>query len=177
MGQMIRGHWQAEAGPGGAVRSGGAWERTPSVLRNWVTPAGAFPAEAGRYHLYAAWNCPWAHRVLLGRAILGLEHALPVSFVSPRRASDGWVFGDDPGFQDNLHGAAALHEVYARGCPDYTGRVTVPLLYDSVTDTLVSNESADILRMLETVFLPLASSPLDLVPEAQREDIDESEKL
>ena len=172
MGQMSRGQWQAEPGPGGALRSGGAWERTPSVLRNWVTPAGAFPVEAGRYHLYAAWNCPWAHRVLLGRAILGLEDALPVSFVTPRRTSDGWVFGEDPGFQDNLHGAAALHEVYAHGCPDYTGRVTVPLLYDSVTDTLVSNESADILRMLATVFLPLSRLPKGLVPDAQRDDID-----
>jgi len=172
MGQMIGGQWQAESGPGGALRSGGAWERTPSVLHDWVTSDGAFPAEAGRYHLYAAWNCPWAHRVLLGRAILGLEDALPVSFVTPRRTSDGWVFGEDPGFQDNLLGAAALHEIYARGCPDYTGRVTVPHLYDSVTDRLVSNESADILRMLATVFLPLASQPRDLVPEARREDID-----
>lgn len=172
MGQMIRGRWHAGAGPGGELRLGGAWERTPSLVRGWVAPGGAFPPEAGRYHLYAAWNCPWAHRVLLGRAILRLEEVLSVSFVMPSRTEDGWVFGEERGFQDKLLGAAALHEVYARGNPDYTGRVTVPLLYDSAADRLVSNESADILRMLATVFQPLAREPRDLVPDARRDEID-----
>jgi len=172
MGQMIDGCWHVEAGSGGKPGKDGAWERTPSIIRNWVGSDGDFPAEQGRYHLYAAWNCPWAHRVLLARALLGLDDALPVSYVAPRRGEAGWVFNAEGAFQDHQFGATALHEVYARGHPAYTGRVTVPLLYDSISERLVSNESADILRMLGTVFLPFARRPRDLVPSDLRADID-----
>lgn len=171
MGRMIDGQWRSEDDPGGTVRQSGAWQRTPSVVRHRVGDV-AFPAEPGRYHLYAAWNCPWAHRTLLGRAFLGLEAALPVSFVAPRRTVDGWVFDPAEGFHDALFGSAALHQVYARGDARYTGRVTVPLLYDTVTNRLVSTESADILRMLGTVFLPFATRPHDLVPEGTKSEID-----
>ncbi|MEM6490556.1 MAG: glutathione S-transferase C-terminal domain-containing protein [Pseudomonadota bacterium] len=162
----------------------GRWRRAPSQFRNWITTDGAsgptgrggFPMQAGRYHLYAAWNCPWAHRALLARAVLGLTDAIGVSFVAPRRTDQGWVFRpeDGPGgeFRDALFGAAALHEVYVRSDPDYSGRVTVPLLWDRETGTAVSNESADIVRMLgATAHVVNAEAP-DLYPAAHRAEID-----
>lgn len=154
----------------------GAWRRAPAKFRNWVTRDGApgpsgvggFAAAAGRYHLYAAWNCPWAHRALLARVELGLEQAIDVSFVAPRRTEDGWVFAPDQGYRDQLFGARALHDVYVRGAPDYTGRVTVPALWDRETETVVSNESADIVRMLGASF----GGAIDLYPEELRTQID-----
>jgi len=172
MGQMINGDWIREDGPGGSVTKDGAWVRTPSVVRDWVEEGSPFQPEAGRYHLYAAWNCPWAHRTLLARAVLGLHDAIPVSFAAPRRTDDGWVFDPEGGFVDTGFGEAALHSVYARGKADYTGRVTVPLLYDMGTNRLVSNASADIMRMFETVFVPFAASPMTLVPDTLLPDIE-----
>jgi len=172
MGRMIDGAWQADDGPGGDVATDGGWRRTPSVVRHQVAAGGPFPPEAGRYHLYVAWNCPWAHRVLLARAILGLEQALPASVAAPLRTDRGWVFDASGPYRDRRFGATALHEVYARGDPAYTGRATVPLLYDTAADRLVSTESADILRMLCTAFLPLAEHPQDLVPAAALDEID-----
>ncbi|MGR3433425.1 MAG: hypothetical protein ACU0CO_00845 [Shimia sp.] len=143
MGVMIEGRYVAED-PGPDTQAGGRYERAKAPLRDRIGGP-----ETGRYHLFAAWNCPWAHRVLLGRAVLGLEDAIGVSYALPRRTEDGWVFapGDEP-----LFGAAALHGVYARHPGGYTGRVTVPLLWDTREERGISNESADILRMPTTIW-------------------------
>ncbi|MCT8158481.1 glutathione S-transferase family protein [Pseudoruegeria sp. SHC-113] len=149
MGVMIDGRYHAED-PGPDTTEGGAFKRAASTIRGWITAEGPHPPEAGRYHLYAAWNCPWAHRALLGRAVLGLEEAISVSFALPRRTEDGWVFETEGAFSDTEFGAKALHEVYARQHPAYTGRITVPVLWDRHAGVIVSNESADILRMLNS---------------------------
>jgi len=173
MGQLIDGKWVDDAQLG-AINKDGEWKRTPSVVRHQIAEGdGDFPTEAGRYHLYAAWNCPWAHRVLLTRALLQLQDAIPVSFVAPKRNDQGWVFDPANGFIDNLLNKTALHQVYGAGDPTYTGRVTVPLLYDTKTNRLVSNESADLVRMLPTAFANHAGNPLDLYPEYLRSLIDQ----
>ncbi|MDG1115947.1 MAG: glutathione S-transferase C-terminal domain-containing protein [Flavimaricola sp.] len=171
MGQMLDGLWVDDAALG-AIRADGSWTRAPSVIRHQIGEGAEFPPVPGRYRLYAAWNCPWAHRVLLTRALLGLGDAIPVSYVAPARTDQGWVFDRATGYTDDLLGKAALHEVYAAGDPDYTGRVTVPLVYDTVTGTLVSNESADLVRMLPRAFAGVARRPLDLYPLALRSEID-----
>lgn len=157
----------------------GQWHRTASGLRNWITAdgrpgptgVGGFVAEAGRYHLYAAWNCPWAHRALLVRAIKKLNAFVDVSYALPRRTPQGWVFGQD-GFQDRVHQSAALHEVYSRGVDNYSGRITVPVLYDTKTGAIVSNESADIVRMLNSAFDMYAPESPDLFPSEHAEQIE-----
>ncbi len=167
MGLMLDGVYRAED-PAPDSRDDGRFRRAESALRNWVTTEGPFKPETGRYHLYAAWNCPWAHRALLGRAVLGLEDTISVSFAAPRRTEEGWVFEPDGPYRDPLLQVQALHEVYARQSPAYTGRITVPVLWDKSTKQIVSNESADILRMLTTVFDPSTW----LCPEALRPEID-----
>ncbi len=144
MGLMIGGVFHQED-PAPETPLDGAFRRQASTIRNTL-PDG--PLGPGRFHLYAAWNCPWAHRVLLTRAIKGLDKVITVSYALPRRTSDGWVFeyGEDPLFK-----ASALHQVYARVSPGYTGRITVPLLWDRVENQAVSNESADLVRMLGTL--------------------------
>ncbi len=153
MGVMINGTYRIED-PGPGTDASGAYERTKSSLRNWITPDGPFPPVHGRYHLYVAWNCPWAHRTLLVRAVLGLEQAITVSIAKPRRTDMGWVFDAEGPFADTELGASAVHEVYARQRPAYTGRITVPVLWDKTTQQIVSNESADIVRMFATAFDP-----------------------
>ena len=171
MGMLMNGVWTDDSD---VVRTDptGEWKRTPSVYRNWITSHGGdrFVAEPGRYHLYAAWNCPWAHRALLARVALGLKDMISVSFVAPRRTRQGWVFSGE--YADDLFGADALHQVYTRGHADYTGRVTVPLLWDRKTETAVSNESADIVRMLNQSFGPLVEGAPGLYPEELRPEID-----
>ena len=171
MGQLLNGRWVTDDVVKN-LKTDGAWVRTESVVRGELD--GATP---GRYHLFAAWNCPWAHRVLLTRAILGLRDALPVSYVSPSRTTDGWVFDSESGYVDQLYGSDALHAVYTRGDSDYTGRVTVPLLYDTEREALVSNESADLVRMIPQAFRSFATHPLDLYPAAVRETIDDWNQL
>ncbi|MDJ0824996.1 MAG: glutathione S-transferase C-terminal domain-containing protein [Rhodobacter sp.] len=147
MGVMIDGIFHADD-PGPDTTQGGAFRRAASTIRNWITPGGPFTPDAGRYHLYAAWNCPWAHRALLARVLLGLQDELSVAYARPRRTEQGWVFDADGAFADAELGVAALHQVYARHSPPYTGRLTVPVLWDRQTAQIVSNESADIVRML-----------------------------
>lgn len=189
MGRMIDGVWRTDEHV--AAQADGTWERTPAVLRDWVTrdgqrpadgvPPGAagetFPAETGRYHVYGAINCPWAHRIALTRAVLGLEDAVGLSNCAPRRTDQGWVFDPNDGFSDDLHGAAALHEIYARSDPNYSGRVTTPVLWDRKRGRIVSNESADILRMMTTQMMHLgtagAGAPRELYPAPLRVRIDE----
>lgn len=167
MGRMESGAWITDVG--NAARPLGDWERTPSILRGRVG-SEAFPAEAGRYHLYAAWNCPWAHRALLGRVVMGLENAIGVSYCAPRRTDQGWVFDAD--YVDDLHGIGALHELYGLAVAHYSGRVTVPVLWDRETDRIVSNESADILRMMTRAWDGQGANDRDLRPAALAGEID-----
>ena len=162
---MLDGEYLTED-PGPDTQAGGAFQRAKSTLRDWITAGGPFTPDAGRYHLYGAWNCPWAHRVLLTRAVLGLEDAISVSIAKPRRTDQGWVFDAEGAYADPELGALSLHEVYARQAPPYTGRITVPVLWDRQTGQIVSNESADMVRMLG------AFGGHDLYPEMLRPDID-----
>ena len=148
MGVMIDGVYHTDD-PGPDTTLGGEFQRARSTIRDWtISPDGPFTPDAGRYHLYAAWNCPWAHRALLTRAILGLQDAIGVSYARPRRTDQGWVFDADGAYSDPCLGVRAVHQVYARQTPAYTGRLTVPVLWDTQTSQIVCNESADIIRML-----------------------------
>lgn len=175
MGKLVAGTWIAD--DAAATDAQGRWQRSPSQLRGWLTPDGregpngepGFPLAPSRYQLYAAWNCPWAHRALLTRAIKGLQAEIPVAFVAPRRTDQGWVFDPEGGYPDPLYGHTALHQLYTRGHPDYTGRVTVPVLWDRKSEQVVSNESADLVRMLNAAYPERGP---DLYPEGLRDAID-----
>ena len=151
----------------------GSFQRQESSFRNLVSgdDSTAFPLQAGRYHLYVARACPWAHRTLIARRLMGLEGAVGVSFVNPLRDRRGWAFTGE-GYDDPVNGARYLSELYAAADPDYEARVSVPVLWDKHAQTIVSNESADILRMLGTVFTPLADHAVALYPEPLRDEID-----
>lgn len=166
MGVMIDGIYQVED-PGPDTVVGGEFRRAESRIRQWITPEGPFTPDPGRYHLYVAWNCPWAHRTLLARVILGLEDAITVAFARPRRTDQGWTYDAEGPYADPELGVGAAHEVYARQRPGYTGRLTVPVLWDRETEQIVSNESADIIRM----FGLFGRGP-DLYPEDLRPEID-----
>ncbi|WP_332117033.1 glutathione S-transferase family protein [Azorhizobium caulinodans] len=179
---LVDGKWTADWQPVQATDAKGGFVRQVSGFRSFVTPDGApgptgeggFPAMAGRYHLYVALICPWASRTLIARKLKGLEDAISVSVVEPALTEEGWRFGDYPGAdRDTLNGATFLHELYSRADAHYTGRATVPVLWDKVRGTVVNNESADILRMLNSGFGALARSDLDLYPADLRERIDE----
>src|SRR6185295_5772772 len=155
MGRLVEGVWHSESFD--TKRTGGRFERPDSRFRNWVTPDGSpgpsgkggFKAEAGRYHLYVSYACPWAHRTLIMRALKGLEEAISRSVVHWFMGENGWSFEAGDGVvPDPIHGAQYLHEIYAAADPSYTGRVTVPVLWDRETKTIVNNESAEIIRML-----------------------------
>jgi putative glutathione S-transferase len=151
----------------------GSFQRQASIFRNWVTADGSsgFAPVAGRYHLYVARACPWAHRTLIGRRLMGLEAVIGVSYVDPLRDSRGWRFSGGE-YTDEINGFAFLSEAYLAAEPNYEARVSVPVLWDKEQGTIVSNESADILRMLGTVFAPLASHPVDLYPQTKRQEIE-----
>lgn len=180
MGHLIDGKWSSEWYDTKAT--GGAFQRDTSRFRNWVTRDGAagpsgtggFKAEAGRYHLYVSHACPWAHRTLIFRAIKGLSDLIDVSVVHPDMLGDGWTFATDyPGTTgDRLHGARFLRDVYLRANPQTTGRVTVPILWDKQRDTIVSNESSEIIRMFNAAFDDLTGNADDYYPVALRERID-----
>lgn len=176
MGLLIDGVWQDKWYD--TASTGGRFKRTDAKFRNWVTADGSpgpsgeggFPAEPGRYHLYVSLACPWAHRTLIVRVLKGLADAISVSVVDPFMGSDGWVFGSSPGATpDVVNGATRLYEVYLRADPAFTGRVTVPVLWDRTHATIVSNESAEIIRMLDGAFGAPGPS---LYPEALRPEID-----
>ena len=178
MGYMVKGTYHVGDDVTRTLPSG-EWERTKSTIRHWILApgqgdgrAGEFIAEAGRYHLFAAWNCPWAHRVLLTRAVLGLTDAISVSYALPYRNDQGWIFAETGEYSDPLLGVSAVHEVYARQNPAYTGRLTVPVLWDKQSGQIVSNESADLVRMLGSSFGAIAQTPIDLYPVALRPRID-----
>jgi glutathionyl-hydroquinone reductase len=159
----------------------GEFVRWESGFRNWVTPDGSpgpsgdggFRAEPGRYHLYVSYACPWAHRTLIVRALKGLEDLISVSVVHPVMPPESWVFGDYPGATpDPVHGYEKLHQLYAHAAPGFDGVVTVPVLYDKARETIVNNESSEIIRMLNSAFDACGRADLDLYPEALRADID-----
>lgn len=165
---LIDGKWTAKWDPVQAKDAKGGFVRQTSSFRNWITPdgsagptgSGGYKAEAGRYHLYVALICPWASRTLMARKLKGLEELVTVTVVEPELTDDGWAIaaGADP-----VNHAAFLHEIYTKADPRVNGRATVPALWDRKTGTLVSNESADIVRMFNTGFGDLAHGP-DLYP-------------
>jgi putative glutathione S-transferase len=160
--------------------SGGAFVRPETQFRDRVeaSPGARFAPEAGRYRLYVSRACPWAHRTLIVRALKGLEDALPISVVNPVMLEHGWTFDPGPGVvPDPLFGAKYLYEVYRHARSTYSGRVTVPVLFDTHENTIVNNESSEILRMLGTAFDALATRRLhDLYPARHRGEIDEVNK-
>ncbi len=153
-----------------ATHPNGEFERGRSTVRHQI--GEDFPAEAGRYHLFVAWNCPWAHRTLLVRALKGLEDVISISVARPNRTDQGWVFDDTGPFRDDVLGAKAVHEVYSVDPMGYTGRLTVPVLFDKVQRRMVNNESADIVRMLNSAFDTVVSGSPDLAPKALLGEID-----
>lgn len=177
---LVDGKWVADWQPVQAKDEKGGFVRQTSTFRNWVTPdgkpgptgEGGFKAEAGRYHLYVALICPWASRTLIGRKLKKLEEVISVSVVEPVMTDEGWRFG--PGAdRDAVNGATYLHQIYTRADPAVSGRATVPVLWDRKLRTIVNNESADILRMMNSGFGDLADPTFDLYPEGLREKIDE----
>ena len=180
MGQLVDGRWSTEWYD--TAKTGGAFVRSEAPFRNWITPDGAagptgeggFPAEAGRYHLYVSYACPWAHRTLIFRALKSLEDLITVSVVSPKMPDEtGWSFKTEEGSTgDSLYGSEFLYNIYQRAKPDHTGRVTVPVLWDKQRNTIVSNESADIIRMFNSAFDGLTGNDDDYYPEALRPEID-----
>ena len=179
MGLLVDGQWQDRWYDTSAT--GGKFVRKEAQFRNWVTPDGApgptgeggFEAAAGRYHLYVSYACPWAHRTLIFRRLKGLEDAITVSVVHWYMAEDGWTFAPGPGVvADPINGAPFMRDVYTAADPHYTGRVTVPVLWDKERNTIVSNESSEIIRMLNSAFDGIGATPGDYYPEALREEID-----
>jgi putative glutathione S-transferase len=160
---------------GKAEERDGAFHRQESQFRSWVTADGSsgFAPEAGRYHLYVARACPWAHRTIIGRELMGLEEVISISFVDPIRDQYGWAFTEPGRYEDPISNSQYLAEVYNLADPDFSDRVTVPVLWDRERKTIVNNESSEIFRMLHTVFAPLAEHPVELFPEAYAAAIDE----
>lgn len=162
-------------------KSGGRFERSKSQFRDWVTKDGkpaegrsrGFRAEPGRYHLYVSYACPWAHRTLIVRKLKKLEDVISVSVVHHFMGEHGWIFrAEDGATGDTLYGLDYLHQIYTRADPDYSGRVTVPVLWDRKEETIVSNESAEIIRMLNSAFDEWGDASLDLYPARLRGEID-----
>jgi len=179
MGLLIDGQWHDRWYD--TDKSGGRFVRESARFRHWVTADGSpgpdgdggFAAAPDRYHLYVSLACPWAHRTLIVRALKGLEDLIDVSVVSPLMLTEGWTFETAEGSTgDRVGGRAFMHEVYTAARADYTGRVTVPVLWDRERETIVSNESADIVRMLGSAFDDLTGNTLDLYPADLRETID-----
>jgi putative glutathione S-transferase len=179
MGLLVDGRWTDAWYD--TARTGGRFVRADAGFRNWVTADGApgpsgrggFRAEPGRYHLYVSYSCPWAHRTLIYRAIKGLEQGISVSVVHWLMGENGWTFAEGPGVvPDTVNGARCIHEIYTRADPRYTGRATVPVLWDKATATIVSNESSEIIRMLNSAFDGAGAAKGDYYPTALRAEID-----
>ena len=181
MGLLVDGHWQDKWYD--TASSGGRFEREDAGFRNWVTldgsvgPSGqgGFQAEANRYHLYVSLACPWAHRTLIFRKLKGLEDMISVSAVHPLMHENGWTFQDGPGvIADPIFNADYMYQIYTAAQSDYTGRVTVPVLWDKKNNTIVSNESSEIIRMFNSAFDEVgANKDVNFLPEDLRGKIDE----
>ncbi|MFC7131715.1 MULTISPECIES: glutathione S-transferase family protein [Salinibaculum] len=174
MNMLVDGEWQRDAYE--STTEDGEFDRQETTFREFVRDEedARFQPEAGRYHLYVSYACPWAHRTLLVRALKGLEDAISVDIVDPFRADDGWQFTPEKAgcTEDTVNGSDYLREVYVAADPEMTGRVTVPVLWDKQEETIVNNESKEILRMLDTEFDDLAEYDVDLYPEGYREEVD-----
>lgn len=179
MGMLVDGIWKDI--PRDTRKTGGEFVREEAGFRDKVTADGSsgFRAEPGRYHLYVSLACPWAHRTLIFRVLKGLERAVSLSVVDPVMGNQGWVFSDRPGcIRDTANGADCLHQIYTRVRPNFSGRVTVPVLWDRRTGTIVNNESSEIIRMLNREFDAFAERQLpDMYPEALRPEIDRWNEL
>ena len=177
MGLLVDGVWQQD----GQRTKDGHFIRPASGFRNWVTPdgsagasgTGGFAAESGRYHLYVSLSCPWAHRTIIFRKLKGLENVISLSIVSPDMLQDGWTFNKDEGSSgDDVNGKNKLSEIYVLADPKYTGRVSVPVLWDKKKKTIVNNESSEIIRMLNSAFNDFTNVHTDYYPAALRAEID-----
>ena len=180
MGLLVDGQWQDKWYDTDA--NGGSFKREDAGFRNWITADGSagptgvsgFKAEADRYHLYVSLACPWAHRTLIYRKLKGLEDMIPISVVHPFMGENGWTFAEGEGvIPDPLMNADYAYELYVAAKPDYTGRVTVPILWDKKTNTIVSNESAEIIRMFNSAFDEVGAAEVDFLPSALVAEIDE----
>jgi glutathionyl-hydroquinone reductase len=171
MGYLHEGQWRN--GWYDTKQSNGDFVRPAAQFLDFVTADGTtrFPAESGRYHLYVSLACPWAHRTLIMRKLKCLEEVVSLSVVEPVMSSEGWAFSED--LPDHLHGLSHLHQLYTRSRKAYSGRVTVPVLWDKKTEQIVNNESADIVRMLNREFAGLDSESYDYYPAALQDDIDD----
>ncbi|HYY24539.1 MAG TPA: glutathione S-transferase family protein [Candidatus Udaeobacter sp.] len=173
MGMLIDGKWRDEGYD--TKKTGGRFVRHESAFRNRVTADGSsgFPAEVGRYHLYVSLACPWASRTLIFRKLKGLETAISLSVVDPYMGENGWNFTDGPGcIPDPIFNARYLYEIYTAAHPHYTGRVTVPVLWDKKAAIIVNNESAEIIRMFNSEFDAFGRAEVDFYPEELRAEID-----
>ncbi len=179
MGLLVDGQWVDQWYD--TKSTGGRFKRKDAAFRSWVTADGTagpsgqsgFKAEPGRYHLYVSYACPWAHRTLIFRALKGLEDMIDVSVVNWIMLENGWTFDPQEGvIPDPIHGAQFMHQVYTAAKSDYTGRVTVPVLWDKQTGTIVSNESAEIIRMFNSAFDGVGAKDGDFYPEGLRDQID-----
>lgn len=184
MGLLINGQWHDQWYE--TKQSGGAFQRENAQLRNWVTANGeagptgrsGFKAETGRYHLYVSLACPWAHRTLIFRQLKQLEDHISVSCVSPDMLQHGWTFNKEEGSSgDHLYGHEFMHQLYTHNKADYSGRVTVPVLWDKQQKCIVSNESSEIIRMFNTAFNHLTDDTQDFYPTALRSQIDAINEL
>lgn len=181
MGKLIDGVWHDVWYD--TKSSGGAFKRSEATFRNWITAdasagpsgEGGFEAESGRYHLYVSYACPWAHRALIFRALKDLSDHITVSAVHPDMLSDGWHFGTDfdGATGDTLYGLPFMRDVYLKALPDMSGRVTVPVLWDKQRETIVSNESSEIIRMLNNAFDGITGNTDDYWPADQQGAIEE----
>lgn len=179
MGLLVDGEWRDKWYD--TESTGGKFERSTSKFRNWVTADGSagpsgksgFQAQSGRYHLYVSYACPWAHRALIFRALKDLTDHISVSVVHPDMMEDGWTFATD--FEgatgDTLFGSDFLRDIYIKADPNFTGRVTVPVLWDKAQNTIVSNESAEIIRMFNNAFNEITGNTDDYWPTDLREQI------
>jgi putative glutathione S-transferase len=179
MGVMVDGEWHDQWLD--TKSSGGRFIRTEAQFRNWITADGApgpsgeggFKAAAGRYHLYIGHACPWAHRAVIFRALKGLEDWIGLSVVHWYMAEHGWTFASGDGvIPDPLHNANYTYEIYRAADPSYSGRVTIPILWDKQKNTMVTNESSEIIRMFNSAFDELGATPGDYYPQDLREEID-----
>lgn len=180
MGLLVNGKWQDKWYD--TKKSGGEFEREAAQLRNWVTADGSpgpsgeggFAAESGRYHLYVSLACPWAHRTLIFRKLKSLEDHISVSVVSPDMLENGWTFDTEKGSSgDHLYDLDFMYQLYTRNNSGYSGRVTVPVLWDKQKERIVSNESSEIIRMLNTAFNEITGNEDDYYPEELRDTINE----
>ena len=181
MGQLVDGKWESTWYD--TSKTEGKFVRSVTSFRNWVTPdgkpgpsgKGGYAAESGRYHLYVSYACPWAHRTLIFRSLKGLEPHISISAVHPDMLDDGWTFDTDfPGATgDTLFGLPFMRDIYTRAQPDISGRVTVPVLWDKKTSSIVSNESAEIIRMFNSAFDGITGNKLDFWPHDLRDKIEE----